>query len=50
LSTIRKANNILVLDKGEVKEFGPHEALMTIQNGKYRELYEKQFMTASAAV
>ncbi|HAD13778.1 MAG TPA: antibiotic ABC transporter ATP-binding protein [Saprospirales bacterium] len=49
LSTIRRATNILVLDKGEVKEFGPHEALLGIENGKYRELYEKQFMTAAAA-
>ncbi len=44
LSTIRHANNILVLDKGEVKEFGPHDALLGIENGKYRELYEKQFL------
>ncbi|MBN8679935.1 MAG: ABC transporter ATP-binding protein [Chitinophagales bacterium] len=49
LSTIRRATNILVLDKGEVKEFGPHETLLGIENGKYRELYEKQFMTAAAA-
>lgn len=49
LSTIRKATNILVLDKGEVKEFGSHEMLLGIENGKYRELYEKQFMTAAAA-
>lgn len=49
LSTIRRATNILVLDKGEVKEFGSHETLLGIENGKYRELYEKQFMTAAAA-
>lgn len=46
LSTIRHANNILVLDKGIVKEFGPHEALLEIEGGKYRELYEKQFLKA----
>ena len=28
LSTIRKANKIMVLDKGEVKEMGTHEALL----------------------
>lgn len=44
LSTIRHANNILVLEKGEVKEFGPHDALLEIEGGKYRELYEKQFL------
>ncbi len=43
LSTVRHASNILVLEKGEVKEFGPHSALLEIANGKYRDLYEKQF-------
>lgn len=47
LSTIRHATNILVLDKGEVKEFGPHEALLQLENGAYRELYEKQFLTVA---
>lgn len=46
LSTIRHANNILVLDKGEVKEFGRHDTLLEIEGGKYRELYEKQFLKA----
>lgn len=49
LSTIRRATNILVLDKGVVQEFGPHEELVEIENGKYRELYEKQFLTAAEA-
>ncbi|MBU6341056.1 MAG: ABC transporter ATP-binding protein/permease [Bacteroidetes bacterium] len=44
LSTIRHANNILVLDKGLVQEFGPHEQLMLNEGGKYRELYERQFI------
>ncbi len=48
LSTIRHANNILVLEKGEVKEFGPHEALLEIEGGKYRDLYEKQFLKSEA--
>jgi ATP-binding cassette subfamily B protein len=47
LSTIRHASNILVLEKGEVHEFGPHERLMLEENGKYRELYEKQFLVAT---
>ncbi len=45
LSTIRHAHNILVLDKGEVLEFGNHEALLNNEGGKYRELYERQFVT-----
>lgn len=48
LSTIRHANNILVLEKGEVREFGSHEMLLALEEGKYKDLYEKQFMTAEA--
>ena len=44
LSTIRHATNILVLEKGEVKEFGPQDELLAIEGGRYRELYEKQFL------
>jgi ATP-binding cassette, subfamily B, multidrug efflux pump len=43
LSTIRHANNVLVMDKGEAIEFGPHEHLLQIEGGRYRELYEMQF-------
>jgi ATP-binding cassette, subfamily B, multidrug efflux pump len=44
LTTIRHANKILVLEKGEVREFGTHEELLQNENGKYRELYEMQFL------
>jgi ATP-binding cassette subfamily B protein len=44
LSTIRKANLIIVLDKGEVKETGNHESLLQ-KNGFYARLYEMQFET-----
>ncbi len=50
LSTIRHASNILVLEKGEVKEFGPQDELMTIEGGRYRELYEKQFLQVAGEV
>jgi ATP-binding cassette subfamily B multidrug efflux pump len=47
LSTIRHAAAIVVLEKGEVKEFGTHDALLERENGRYRELYEKQFLQLS---
>ena len=43
LSTIQKANEILVLDKGEIKERGTHESLLQIKDGFYTALYETQF-------
>lgn len=42
LSTIRKADLIIVLDKGAVKEVGNHESLLQ-KNGFYARLYEMQF-------
>ena len=42
LSTIRKANKIIVLDKGEIKEFGSHEELIK-QKGAYYQLHQMQF-------
>ncbi len=46
LSTIRHADKILVLDKGELKEFGSHDELLLIEEGRYRQLYEMQFVQA----
>ena len=42
LSTIRKADKILVLDKGEIKEIGSHAELMQ-QQGFYYQLHKMQF-------
>jgi ATP-binding cassette subfamily B protein len=42
LSTIQRADQIIVLDKGEVKEVGNHQYLLS-QNGFYAHLYEMQF-------
>ena len=42
LSTIRKANKIIILDKGEIKEFGSHEELIK-QKGAYYQLHQMQF-------
>jgi ATP-binding cassette, subfamily B, multidrug efflux pump len=42
LSTIRKADKIIVLDKGEIKEMGTHEELLQA-GGFYSNLHEMQF-------
>ena len=42
LSTIRKADRILVLDKGEISENGKHEELLEKENGLYKGLLELQ--------
>ncbi|MEJ7673084.1 MAG: ATP-binding cassette domain-containing protein [Chitinophagaceae bacterium] len=42
LSTIRKANKILVLDKGEIKELGTHNELLA-KRGFYYQLHKMQF-------
>ncbi len=44
LSTIRNADNIMVLEKGQIAEFGPHDELVEMEDGRYRELYEMQFL------
>ncbi|MFA6247433.1 MAG: ABC transporter ATP-binding protein [Mucilaginibacter sp.] len=43
ISTIKNADNILVLDNGEIIEQGTHARLMELK-GPYFELYEKQLL------
>lgn len=43
LSTIRKADKIMVLDKGEIKEIGTHTELLEAE-GFYAKLHELQFV------
>jgi ATP-binding cassette subfamily B protein len=49
LSTIRKADKIIVLDKGELKEMGTHEQLLRA-GGFYATLHEMQFEKHPARV
>jgi ATP-binding cassette subfamily B protein len=41
LSTIKNADQIILLDHGVIAEQGTHEELMAIPDGRYRELYNK---------
>jgi len=45
LSTVEKADRILVLDKGRIIEEGTHETLLA-RNGHYTKLYRMQFKDA----
>ncbi|QSQ21144.1 peptidase domain-containing ABC transporter [Pyxidicoccus parkwayensis] len=42
LSTVRRADKIVVLDKGRVVEEGTHDTLLAIPGGRYRALVENQ--------
>ncbi len=47
LSTVRDADQILVLEKGEIVERGTHDELVA-KNGLYAELYNRQDLSGSA--
>ena len=42
LSTIQSADQILVLEHGDIVERGTHDELLAL-NGRYRQLYDKQY-------
>ena len=44
LATVKKADNIIVLDSGQIVEQGTHKQLLKKKDGYYRNLYEVQFM------
>ena len=43
LSTVKNADEIIVLDKNGISESGSHEELMKNENGIYKKLYSYQF-------
>jgi ATP-binding cassette subfamily B multidrug efflux pump len=43
LTTIQKADRIIVMDKGQIVEEGTHKQLLKKENGFYKNLYESQF-------
>lgn len=49
LATIQKADNIIVMDNGQIVEQGTHQELLKKENGYYRNLYEVQFLQSEVA-
>lgn len=49
LATIKKADIIIVMDKGEIVEQGSHSELLQKESGYYKNLYEKQFSTENVS-
>ena len=43
LATIKKADQIIVMDQGKIVEKGTHKELLKKTDGYYRNLYDKQF-------
>jgi len=44
LSTIESADKIIYMENGKILESGNHKQLLSIYNGKFKKLYEEQFI------
>ena len=44
LSTIESADKIIYMENGNILESGNHKQLLSISNGKFKKLYEEQFV------
>jgi subfamily B ATP-binding cassette protein MsbA len=49
LATVKKADNIIVMDAGQIVEQGTHAELLKKEDGYYKNLYEVQFMQEEVA-
>lgn len=46
LSTVKNADKIMVLDKGQIVEMGTHQELLQNPKGRYKELHDLQWVEA----
>ena len=44
LSTVENADKIIYMENGKILEYGNHKELLNITNGKFKKLYEEQFI------
>ena len=49
LATIKKANNIIVMDSGNIIEQGSHKELISNLDGYYKKLYDVQFQVKNVS-
>ncbi len=49
LSTVKKANNIIVMDSGNIIEQGSHKELISSMDGYYKKLYDVQFQVKNVS-